>query len=71
VRRPRAVEAHGAEGRIGAGGVEKDVHFVEADDPNDAIDAASRAKYHRYAASIVGSIVSRQARAATLKLVPR
>jgi len=33
--------------------------------------AAYRAKYHRYAESIVGSIVSPQARAATLKLVPR
>jgi hypothetical protein len=38
---------------------------------NDKIDAAYRAKYHRYAGSIVGSIVSTQARAATLKLVPR
>ena len=53
-------------GRIWAGGVEKDVTFVEEADPtiNDQIDAAYRAKYRRYAASIVGAIVSPQARAA-------
>lgn len=59
------------EGRIWAGGVEKDVRLVEIDDLNDAIDAAYRTKYRRYAASIVDSIVSPQARAATLKLTPR
>ncbi len=59
------------EGRISGGGVEKDVTFVEADDAiNDALDAAYRSKYHRYAANIVGSTVTPQARAATLKLVP-
>jgi hypothetical protein len=56
---------------IRAGGVDKDVLLVETDDMNDGIDAAYRAKYHRYAESIVSSIVSPQARAATLKLVPR
>jgi hypothetical protein len=35
------------------------------------IDAAYRAKYHRYAPSIVSSLISPEARAATLKLVPR
>jgi hypothetical protein len=59
------------EGHIQAGGVDKDVLLDETDDMNDEIDAAYRAKYHRYAESIVGSIVSPQARAATLKLVPR
>lgn len=59
------------EGRIWAGGVEKDVLFVETDDMNDQIDAAYRTKYRRYAASIIGSTVTPQARAATLKLVPR
>lgn len=59
------------EGRIEAGGVDKGVLLVESDDMDDAIDAAYRAKYHRYAESIVGSIVSPKARAATLKLVPR
>jgi hypothetical protein len=59
------------EGHIRAGGVDKDVLLVETDDMNDEIDAAYRAKYHRYAESIVGSVVSPEARAATLKLVPR
>lgn len=61
------------EGRIQAGGVEKDVTFVEEIDPgiSDQIDAAYRTKYRRYAASIVDSTVTPQARAATLKLVPR
>lgn len=58
------------EGRIRAGGVEKDVRFVEADDLNDEIDAAYRTKYRRYAQNIVESVLSPQARAATLKLVP-
>ena len=62
------------EGRIWAGGVEKDVTFVDVDanqDLNDRIDAAYRTKYRRYAASIVNSIMSAQARAALIKLVPR
>jgi hypothetical protein len=59
------------EAHIQAGGVDKDVLLVEADDVNDELDAAYRTKYRRYAESIVGSIVSPQARAATLKLVPR
>jgi hypothetical protein len=59
------------EGHIRAGGLDKNVLLVETDDMNDEIDAAYRAKYHRYAESIVGSIVSPEARTATLKLVPR
>jgi hypothetical protein len=60
------------EGHIRAGGVDKDVTFVDAvPDINDQIDAAYRAKYRRYDESIVGSIVSSEARAATIKLVPR
>jgi hypothetical protein len=60
------------EGHIQAGGVDKDVVFVEADpDINDKVDAAYRTKYRRYAASIISTIVSPQARSATLKLVPR
>jgi hypothetical protein len=60
-------------GHIQAGGVDKDVTFVgEVDtDLNDQIDAAYRTKYRRYAASIVSTIVSPAARAATIKLVPR
>ncbi len=61
------------QGRIWAGGVEKDVSFVEEADSNlnDRIDAEYRNKYRRYAASIIGSIVSLKARSATIQLVPR
>jgi hypothetical protein len=60
------------EGHIQAGGVDKDVTFVDADpDINDQIDAAYRSKYRRYAASLVDPVVSPQAQAATIKLVPR
>jgi hypothetical protein len=59
------------EAHIHAGGVDKDVLLVETDDINDEIDTAYRTKYHRYAASIIDTIVSPQARAATLRLVPR
>jgi len=60
------------EGHIQAGGVDKDVTFVDADpDINDQIDAAYRTKYRRYAASIISTIVSPEARSSTIKLVPR
>jgi len=61
------------EGRIRAGGVDKDVSFVDETDPSiqEQIDAAYRAKYRRYAASIINSTVTPGARSATLKLVPR
>jgi hypothetical protein len=59
------------EARIEAGGVGKDVQLVETDDLSDEVDAAYRAKYRRYAANIVGSVVTPSARAAMLKLVPR
>jgi hypothetical protein len=59
------------EGRIRAGGVEKEVTFVAADhDLDDQIDAAYRAKYRRYAASLINYMVSPEARTTTLKLVP-
>jgi hypothetical protein len=60
------------EGQIRAGGVEKDVTFVDTDDGiNDQIDDAYRSKYRRYAPSIVGSVLTPEARSATIKLVPR
>jgi hypothetical protein len=59
------------EAHIEAGGVGKDVQLVETDDLSDEVDAAYRAKYLRYAANIVGSVVTPSARAAMLKLVPR
>ncbi len=60
-------------GRSWAGGVAKDVTFVEETDPgiDDQIDAAYRTKYHRYSDSYVPSMISPEARATTLKLVPR
>jgi hypothetical protein len=59
------------EGRIWAGGVEKDVIFMEPDnDVGDELDAAYRAKYRRSPSS-VSHIVSPEARSATIKLVPR
>jgi hypothetical protein len=65
-----AVASH--QGRVKAGGVQRDVTFVEANDaPNDEIDRAYRAKYGRYAASIVNTVLTPQARTATLRLVPR
>src|SRR5262245_18592198 len=63
------------EGQIRAGSVRKDVTFgYIADterDIQDQIDAAYRAKYRRYAANIVNSVLTPAARAATLKLGPR
>jgi hypothetical protein len=59
------------EARIRAGGVEKDLELVETDNEGDAVDAAYEAKCGRRYPTIVPSIVATQARAATLKLVPR
>jgi hypothetical protein len=60
------------EGRLRAGGIEKQVTFADADSAlNDAIDAAYRAKYRRYQPRIVDSIVSPLARSATIRLLPR
>jgi len=61
------------EGHIRAGGVERDVTFVEEADPgiNDELDAAYRTKYRRYDARYVDPMVAPEARAATIKLVPR
>jgi hypothetical protein len=60
------------EGHIRAGGVDKDVTFADADpDLNDQIDAAYRDKYRRYGERIIGGVVNPEARAATIRLVPR
>lgn len=68
----RAAQAR-HEGQIHAGGLEKDVTFVEQTDSgmNDQIDAAYRSKYHGYAAQYVDPMVGPDARATTIKLVPR
>ncbi len=60
------------EGRIRDGRVQQDVTFVDADHNfDDEIDAAYRAKYRRYAGSILNSVLSPEARSTTIKLVPR
>ena len=60
------------EGHIRAGGVDKDVLFLEAGDGvNDEIETAYRTKYQRYGASYIDPLLTPDARAATLELVPR
>jgi hypothetical protein len=60
------------QGHIQAGGIDRDVLFADAaQDLNDQIDAAYRAKYTPVAPSYVEPMVSPQARATTLKLEPR
>ena len=58
-----ALDRH--EARIRAGGVQKDVSLTETDDATDEVDAAYHAKYGRRYPTIVPSIVSPEARAAT------
>jgi len=67
---PGALSQHA--GRIQAGGIEKDVAFVEESDLNleAQIDAAYQAKYRSYP-SAVSHINSPEARTAAIKLVPR
>jgi len=60
-------------GHVQSGGVDKNVTFVEEQDPatGDAIDAAYRDKYRNYGASFVDPMITEIARNATIKLVPR
>jgi hypothetical protein len=61
------------EGHIQAGGIDKDVNFMEVDagdNINSQIDDAYRSKYRRYAASIINTTLTPKAHAATLKLLP-
>lgn len=60
------------EGRISARGIQQDVAFADPDHGIDGeIDDAYRTKYRRYAGSILNSVLTPEARASTLKLVPR
>lgn len=59
------------EGRISAGGVERDVQLVDVPDMDDQIDDAYRTEYRRHEASIIDHITSPGARSTTLRLVPR
>ncbi len=60
-------------GHVQAGGIEKEVAFLEETDPaiNAQIDKAYRTKYRGYGAQYVDPMVAPEARAATIKLVPR
>jgi Uncharacterized protein conserved in bacteria (DUF2255) len=52
--------------------VSKDVTFADPGQGIDnELDAAYRTKYRRYAANIVNSVLTPQAKAAAVKLVPR
>lgn len=58
------------EGRIRAGGIEREVSFVAADaDLNDQIDAAYRTKYGRYP-QYVAPMLTSEARSTTIELIP-
>jgi hypothetical protein len=60
------------QGRIKAGGVERDVTFTPASpDTHQAIDTAYHTKYDRYGRAIVATVVGENAMTTTLKLVPR
>ena len=59
-------------GRIRGGGVQQDVTFEEAESGVEGpVDDEYRTKYRRYAGAILNSVLTPQARSATLKLVPR
>jgi hypothetical protein len=63
---------HSGEGRIQAGGVERDVSFEQpGQELVDTLHAAYHAKYDRYGAATVGTVVSPEAARTTLRLVPR
>ena len=59
------------EGRIRAGGVEREVAFEVSGPSMDAdVSAAYHAKYDRYGPTIVGTVVSAEAARSTLRLAP-
>ena len=59
-------------GRIRAGGLERDVTFAEAAPGVQVdIDAAYHTKYDRYGPEIVGTVVGSQTHDLTIRLVPR
>ena len=59
------------QGRIAAGGVERDVTFTPAPpDTHDSIDAAYHTKYDRYGAAIVDTVVGPKTTSVTLQVDP-
>jgi hypothetical protein len=57
--------------RVAAGGVERGVSLIETDELDDEVDAAYQAKYGRRYPTIIPSIIAPEARAATIRLIPR
>jgi len=58
-------------GRIRAGGIERDITFLDADPAShSAIDDAYHAKYDRHGPAIVGSVVGPRLAGGTLQLRP-
>ena len=65
----RALNA--GQGQIRVGGIERRVRFeVPEADVAPAVTAAYHAKYDRYGASIVATVVSREAVRSTLRILP-
>jgi hypothetical protein len=59
-------------GRIRAGGVECDVTFEQPGrEAAGEVSAAYHAKYDRYGAAMVGTVVSPEAERSTLRILPR
>lgn len=67
------VARHSGQGHINAGGVDKEVEFVEESDPPvlDRVDRAYEEKYGRYSRTYVDPMVGSDARQATLRLQSR
>ena len=60
------------DGRLRAGGVERDVAFEEpGPEVATEVTTAYHAKYDRYGARMVGTVVSSDAVGSTLRIVPR
>lgn len=58
------------EGRVRAGGLDRDVTFESADSSvHGDVDSAYHAKYDRYGPQIVGSVTGPRAHAVTIRLV--
>jgi hypothetical protein len=67
----RRAKVSGA-GRIQAGGLERDVTFVDAEpDVHAELDRVYHAKYDSYGPAIVNPVVGSAAALATLRLLPR
>ena len=59
-------------GRIRAGGMEREVEFAEAaPEAHSEIDAAYHAKYDRYGARMVETVVGPDVQPLTIRLIPR